>query len=95
MLLNDDFPEMSGGKSIDAEGIGRNAGHHPPHGYRRGHQVPEGARRRRDGRGSARGPVLGDRYGVVQDPFGHHWSFGTAGARGQLEEIQEAMKQHQ
>ena len=35
----------------------------------------------------------GDRYGVVRDPFGHHWSLGQPVREVSMEEIAEAMKQ--
>lgn len=35
----------------------------------------------------------GDRYGKVEDPFGHHWSIGTHVRDASVEEMQEAMKQ--
>ena len=37
----------------------------------------------------------GDRYGVVCDPFGHHWSLGQPVREVSMEEIAEAMKQQQ
>ena len=33
----------------------------------------------------------GDRYGVLEDPFGHHWSVATHIRDMSLEEIQQAM----
>jgi uncharacterized glyoxalase superfamily protein PhnB len=33
----------------------------------------------------------GDRYGVLEDPFGHRWSVATPGEPRSAEEIQEAM----
>jgi uncharacterized glyoxalase superfamily protein PhnB len=33
----------------------------------------------------------GDRYGVLEDPFGHRWSVATPGQPKSVEEIQEAM----
>jgi PhnB protein len=35
----------------------------------------------------------GDRYGVLQDPFGHQWSMGQPVREVSMEEIQQAMKQ--
>jgi len=35
----------------------------------------------------------GDRYGVLRDPFGHHWSLGQPVREVSPEEIAEAMKQ--
>src|SRR6478672_9830447 len=37
----------------------------------------------------------GDRYGVLRDPFGHHWSLGQPVREVSMEEIAEAMKQQQ
>jgi PhnB protein len=34
----------------------------------------------------------GDRYGKIEDPFGHHWSVGTHVRDVSPEEIQQAMK---
>jgi PhnB protein len=34
----------------------------------------------------------GDRYGQLEDPFGHHWSVGTHMRDVSPEEMQEAMK---
>ena len=35
----------------------------------------------------------GDRYGKVEDPFGHQWSIGTHIKDATEEEIQQAMEQ--
>jgi uncharacterized glyoxalase superfamily protein PhnB len=35
----------------------------------------------------------GDRYGVVVDPFGHHWSIATRVREVSVEQMQEAMRQ--
>jgi PhnB protein len=35
----------------------------------------------------------GDRYGIVRDPFGHHWSLGQPVREVSYEEIQAAMNQ--
>lgn len=34
----------------------------------------------------------GDRYGVIKDPFGHHWSIATHQRDLTVEEIQEGMR---
>ena len=34
----------------------------------------------------------GDRYGKLEDPFGHHWSVGTHVRDVSMEEMQQAMK---
>jgi PhnB protein len=36
-----------------------------------------------------------DFYGVVRDPFGHHWSLGQPVREVSMEELAEAMKQQQ
>lgn len=35
----------------------------------------------------------GDRYGVLEDPFGHHWAVATHGRQMSVEEIQAALRQ--
>jgi uncharacterized glyoxalase superfamily protein PhnB len=35
----------------------------------------------------------GDRYGKVEDPFGHHWSVATRQREVSLEEAQKAMRE--
>ncbi|HCE08014.1 MAG TPA: glyoxalase [Oxalobacteraceae bacterium] len=37
----------------------------------------------------------GDRYGVLEDPFGHHWSIATHTREVSPQEMQEAMKKMQ
>jgi hypothetical protein len=34
----------------------------------------------------------GDRYGLLEDPFGHRWAVDTPGEPKSMEEMQEAMK---
>jgi PhnB protein len=34
----------------------------------------------------------GDRYGKLEDPFGHHWSIGTHVRDVTMEEMQKAMQ---
>ncbi|MGZ8143997.1 MAG: VOC family protein [Methylosarcina sp.] len=34
----------------------------------------------------------GDRYGVIEDPFGHHWSMATPQRRLTREELTEAAR---
>ncbi len=34
----------------------------------------------------------GERYGKVEDPFGHHWSGGTHVRDVSMEEMQQAMR---
>jgi len=35
----------------------------------------------------------GDRYGRIEDPFGHHWSVGTHVRDVSMDEMQQAMRQ--
>jgi hypothetical protein len=35
----------------------------------------------------------GDRYGKLEDPFGHHWSVATHVRDVSMEEVQSAMRQ--
>jgi hypothetical protein len=34
----------------------------------------------------------GDRYGKLEDPFGHHWSVATHQRRVTMDEMQQAMR---
>jgi PhnB protein len=34
----------------------------------------------------------GDRYGIIRDPFGHHWSLGQPMREVSMDEIAEAMR---
>jgi PhnB protein len=36
----------------------------------------------------------GDRYGMLRDPFGHHWSMGQPVREVSMEEIRRAVGQH-
>jgi hypothetical protein len=35
----------------------------------------------------------GDRYGVLEDPFGHHWSIATHKREVSAAEMQQAMRE--
>ena len=59
VMLNDDFPEMTGGKSMTPKSLGGTPVYDPPHGDRRRDPVPTRSRRRRHRRRPARGSVLG------------------------------------
>ncbi len=88
VMLNDDFPEMSGGKSMTPKALGGISGDHPSRRHRRRH--------RSSSRPSTRAPpsscrvedqFWGDRYGVLQDPFGHQWSMGQPVREVSIDEI--------
>jgi PhnB protein len=77
LFLNDDFPEYCGGKEstpIALKGTPVTL-----------HQYVENCdaaiKRAADAGATVRMPATdmfwGDRYGIVVDPFGHQWSFGT------------------
>ena len=36
----------------------------------------------------------GDRYGIVEDPFGHRWSLATPGKRASPEELKAGAQKH-
>ncbi len=95
VMLNDDFPEMSGGKSMTPKALGGS-----PVTI---HLVVDGVDEKFQKAVDAGATVVmpledqfwGDRYGVLRDPFGHQWSMGQPVREVSMEEIQEAMKQQQ
>jgi PhnB protein len=95
ILLNDDFPEMSGGKSMTPTSLGGT----PVTIHLTVTDVDTKFQRALDAGATVIAPLddqfWGDRYGVVSDPFGHHWSMGQPMREVSPEEIAEAMKQHQ
>jgi PhnB protein len=76
VLLNDDFPEMSGGKSTTPTSLGGT----PVTIHLTVADVDAKFQRALDAGASVVVPLedqfWGDRYGVLADPFGHHWSLG-------------------
>ncbi len=70
----------------------RHAGDHPPQVT----DVEDKFQRALDAGATVVAPLedqfWGDRYGVVRDPFGHHWSLGQPVREVSMEEIEEAMK---
>lgn len=94
VMLNDDFPEMSGGKSMTPKALGGS----PVTIHLVVTDVDKKFQRAVDAGATVVMPVedqfWGDRYGVLQDPFGHQWSMGQPVREVSMEEIQEAMKQH-
>ena len=76
VLLNDDFPEMSGGKSMTPTSLGGT----PVTIQLTVTDVDTKFQRALDAGASEVMPLgdqfWGDRYGIVADPFGHHWSLG-------------------
>ncbi len=94
VMLNDDFPEMSGGKSMTPKALGGS----PVTIHLVVTDVDKQFQRAIDAGATVVMPVedqfWGDRYGVLQDPFGHQWSMGQPVREVSMEEIEEAIKQH-
>jgi PhnB protein len=87
VLLNDDFPEMSGGKSMTPTSLGGT----PVTIHMTVTDVDTKFQRALDAGASEVMPLgdqfWGDRYGIVADPFGHHWSLGQPVREVSAEEI--------
>lgn len=94
VMLNDDFPEMSGGKSMTPEALGGS----PVTIHLVVTDVDQKFQRAIDAGATAVMPVedqfWGDRYGVLSDPFGHQWSMGQPVREVSMEDIEAAMQQH-
>jgi PhnB protein len=94
VMLNDDFPEMSGGKSMTPTSLGGSP-------VTIHLVVTDVDKQFQQAVGAGATVVMpvedqfwGDRYGVLQDPFGHQWSMGQPVREVSMEEIEEAVKQH-
>jgi PhnB protein len=95
VMLNDDFPEMTEGKSMTPKSLGGT----PVTIHLTVTDVDTKFQRAVDAGATVLSPLedafWGDRYGVLRDPFGHYWSMGQPMREVSMEEIQEAMQQHQ
>jgi PhnB protein len=95
VMLNDDFPEMSGGKSMTPKSLGGT----PVTIHLTVTDVDTKFQKAVDAGATVVAELedqfWGDRYGVVQDPFGHQWSLAQPVREVSMEEIEEAMKQQQ
>jgi PhnB protein len=95
VMLNDDFPEYNNGKSVTPKALGGT----PVTIHLTVTDVDTKFKKAVDAGATVAQPLddqfWGDRYGVVEDPFGHRWSLGQPVREVSPEEIQEAMKQHQ
>jgi PhnB protein len=95
VMLNDDFPEMSGGKSMTPTSLGGT----PVTIHLVVTDVEDKFQQAVDAGATVVAPLedqfWGDRYGVVRDPFGHQWSLGQPVREVSMEEVEEAMKQQQ
>jgi PhnB protein len=94
IMLNDDFPEMSGGKSMTPKALGGS----PVTIHLVVTDVDKQFQKALDAGATVVMPVedqfWGDRYGVLKDPFGHQWSMGQPVREVSMAEIEQAMKQH-
>lgn len=91
VMLNDDFPESYGGKSTTPRSLGGT----PVTIHLTVTDVDAKFQRAVDAGATVvillADQFWGDRYGVVADPFGHHWSLGQPVRELSMAEIQEAM----
>lgn len=95
VMLNDDFPEMTDGKSTTPTALGGS----PVTIHLTVTDVDTWFDRAVGAGATVVAPLedqfWGDRYGVVRDPFGHLWSLGQPVREVSMEEIAEAMREHQ
>ncbi|WP_102145319.1 VOC family protein [Mycobacterium hubeiense] len=95
VMLNDDFPEMADGKSSTPEALGGT----PVTIHLTVNDVDKKFQKAVDAGATVVMPLedmfWGDRYGELQDPFGHRWSMGQPVREVSDEEIAEAIKQPQ
>lgn len=95
VMLNDDFPEFSEGKSSTPKALGGT----PVTIHLTVTDVDAKFARAVEAGAEVVHPLedqfWGDRYGVVRDPFGHQWSLGQPVREVSMEEIEEAMKSAQ
>ncbi len=91
VMLNDDFPEMSDGKSMTPPSLGGT----PVTIHLTVPDVDAAFQRALDAGATVVVPLedqfWGDRYGMVEDPFGHHWSLGQPVREVSHEELAAAM----
>lgn len=95
VMLNDDFPEMTEGKSMTPKALGGT----PVTIHLTVADVDKKFQQALDAGATVVHPLedafWGDRYGVLRDPFGFLWSMGQPMREVGAEEIEEAVKQHQ
>ena len=96
VLLSDDFPEMTGGQSHTPQALGGS-----PVGIHirtRLDDVDAVWQRAVDAGATVTMPLddqfWGDRYGELDDPFGHHWSIGAQKSTPSEEEMRQAMRSY-
>jgi PhnB protein len=95
VMLNDDFPEMSEGKSLTPPALGGS----PVTIHLTVTDVDTQFQKAVDAGATVTMPLedafWGDRYGELVDPFGHRWSMGQPIREVSEAEIAEAVSQHQ
>ncbi|MDH6198370.1 PhnB protein [Mycobacterium frederiksbergense] len=95
VMLNDDFPEFSGGKSMTPTALGGT----PVTIHLTVTDVEAKFARAVEAGAEVVAELAdqfwGDRYGVLRDPFGHQWSLGQPVREVSPEEIEQAMKSGQ
>jgi PhnB protein len=95
VMLNDDFPEMSNGKSMTPTALGGS----PVSIHLTVTDVDAKFQKAVDAGATVVMPLedafWGDRYGELRDPFGHLWSMGQPVRQVSDEEITAAISQHQ
>ena len=93
VMLNDDFPEMTGGRSMTPTALGGT----PVTIHLTVTDVETQFQRAVDAGATVIAPLedqfWGDRYGVLRDPFGHMWSMGQPMREVSAEEIAQAMSE--
>jgi PhnB protein len=93
VMLNDDFPEMTDGKSMTPISLGGT----PVTIHLTVTDVESQFQRAVDAGATVVAPLedqfWGDRYGVLRDPFGHVWSLGQPMREVSSDEIAAAMSQ--
>jgi PhnB protein len=91
VMLNDDFPEMSDGRSMTPPSLGGT----PVTIHLTVPDVDAAFQRALDAGATVVVPLddqfWGDRYGMVEDPFGHHWSLGQPVREVSHDELAAAM----
>ncbi|MCW2653559.1 MAG: hypothetical protein JWR32_4535 [Mycobacterium sp.] len=94
VLLNDDFPEMQDGKSMTPIALGGT----PVTIHLTVVDVDVRFQQAIDAGATVvmalEDQFWGDRYGVLRDPFGHHWSMGQPVREVSTEDIEKAVSQH-
>ncbi len=77
LFLNDDFPEFNGGKSHTVKALSGT----PVTIHRYVENCDAAIKRAQEAGATVLMPAAdmfwGDRYGMIVDPYGHKWSFGT------------------